>query len=187
MESNYQDKILGTVILCESHRCRTISIRVGRSDDSIRLSYPTGYSVKRAIEFLESKRDKLRSIIERNQQQRLLQPPATSFDKEELRARAKRELPALVAHISSSTNLRYKSLRISSAQTRWGSCSGDNNISISLYTMALPLHLREFIIIHELCHTVHHNHSAKFHALVNHITKGREREFERELRRHHIR
>jgi len=46
----------------------------------------------------------------------------------------------------------------------------------------LPEHLRDFVILHELCHTVHHNHSAAFHALLDRCTGGRESLLRRELR-----
>ncbi len=48
--------------------------------------------------------------------------------------------------------------------------------------MTLPSHLRDYVIIHELCHTVHHNHSAKFHALVDKLLGGKEKALARELR-----
>jgi ribosomal protein S18 acetylase RimI-like enzyme len=48
--------------------------------------------------------------------------------------------------------------------------------------MTLPTHLQEFVVLHELCHTVHHNHSAKFHALLNKVTGGREKELNRQLK-----
>jgi predicted metal-dependent hydrolase len=52
--------------------------------------------------------------------------------------------------------------------------------------MLLPEHLREFIILHELCHTHHHNHAAAFHQLLNSLVGGRENELNRELKRHRI-
>ena len=72
---------------------------------------------------------------------------------------------------------------VRAARTKWGSCSARNDISLSLFLAALPRHLQEFVIIHELCHTVHHNHSAAFHALVDRCLGGRERELEGELKR----
>jgi predicted metal-dependent hydrolase len=44
--------------------------------------------------------------------------------------------------------------------------------------------LAEYVVLHELCHTVHRNHSAKFHALLDRVTGGRSKELNRELRRY---
>jgi predicted metal-dependent hydrolase len=52
--------------------------------------------------------------------------------------------------------------------------------------MLLPEHLREFILLHELCHTRHHNHSAAFHALLNSLVEGRESVLNAELRKYKI-
>jgi predicted metal-dependent hydrolase len=48
--------------------------------------------------------------------------------------------------------------------------------------MLLPEHLREFIILHELCHTRHHNHSEAFHKLLDSLVQGKEKAFNRELK-----
>ncbi len=187
MQLSYTDNILGTVILNESRRAQNVSIKVSRSSDTITLTYPAGYNSQRAISFLEAKREKILKIRERQRATRQTNPPATSFDTEELRVKAKEHLPGRIVHIASKTNLSYNKLTIRATRSRWGSCSTQNNISLSIYLMTLPQHLIDFVIIHELCHTVHHNHSPKFHALVDFICSGREKEFERELRRHSIR
>jgi predicted metal-dependent hydrolase len=48
------------------------------------------------------------------------------------------------------------------------------------------VHLREFIILHELCHTRHHNHSVAFHALLDSLLGGKEKALNRELKAHII-
>ena len=76
---------------------------------------------------------------------------------------------------------------IRASRTKWGSCTGTNNISLSLFLMTLPEHLRDFVIVHELCHTVHHDHSPKFHALVDRLVGGNEKALNRELKAFSIR
>ena len=53
--------------------------------------------------------------------------------------------------------------------------------------MTLPEHLRDYVIIHELCHTVHHSHSLRFHALVDRLVGGCEKALNKELRAFTIR
>lgn len=52
------------------------------------------------------------------------------------------------------------------AKTRWGSCSARNRISFNYYLMKLPLSLVEYVVVHELAHIRHKNHSLKFWGLV---------------------
>jgi len=52
------------------------------------------------------------------------------------------------------------------AKTRWGSCSGRDRISFNYYLMKMPLFLVEYVVVHELAHITHKNHSSKFWGLV---------------------
>ena len=83
-----------------------------------------------------------------------------------LRKIAKEDLPMRVAHWSNVTGFTYTSVRITGAKTRFGSCSADNRLCFSLYLASYPPELRDYVVLHELCHTVEHNHSKRFWTLV---------------------
>lgn len=178
---------LGEVTLAQTPRARRVSIRVRASGD-VRLSFPFGVSQRRALAFLESKVEWVLSVRERLARKQAALPPklppeALKARIEELRRAAREDLPARIARLSAATGLRYEKLSIRASRTKWGSCSGRNHISLSLFLMGIPEHLRDFVILHELCHTVHHNHSPRFHALLDRLVGGREKELNRELRR----
>ena len=62
--------------------------------------------------------------------------------------------------------LKYESLTINSAKTRWGSCSGSNKLHFTYKLMFCPISVVKYIIVHELCHIKEKNHSKKFWNLV---------------------
>lgn len=176
---------LGDIECVRSLRARSIRLMV-RSDGSLRVTYPIFASRAKAIAFVESKEAWIVATRGRMEQRRTNYPTITQEDVKRLRAQARATLPALIAELAAKHGFRYTSLRISSAHTRWGSCSGNNGISLSLFIMLLPQHLREFIILHELCHTRHHNHSAAFHALLDSLVGGNEKALNRELKTYRI-
>jgi predicted metal-dependent hydrolase len=60
----------------------------------------------------------------------------------------------------------YSGPTITDAKTRWGSCSGTNGISFSWKLVMAPMKIIDYVVIHELCHTVHHDHSVRFWSLI---------------------
>ena len=168
-----------------SLRARSIRLMV-RSDGSLRVTYPIFTSRAKAIAFVESKVAWIVATRERMEQRRTNYPTITQEDVKRLRKEARATLPSLIAELATKYGFNYTSLRISSAHTRWGSCSGNNGISLSLFIMLLPQHLREFIILHELCHTRHHNHSKAFHTLLDSLVGGKEKALNRELKAYRI-
>ena len=82
------------------------------------------------------------------------------------RREAKRIVTGRVQHFAEKHQFQYKKLRISSARTRWGSCSTNGTLSFSWRLIMTPLNVVDYVIIHELAHTVHHNHSKRFWKLV---------------------
>lgn len=191
MTSVYAHPRLGEVTLSRTLRARRVSISV-RATGVVRLSFPYGVSQKRALEFLEQKAGWIEAARERLARKRAAMPPQLPPAEqkariEELRRAAKADLPGRIARLSEATGLKYEKLSIRASRTKWGSCSGRNHISLSLFLMTLPEHLRDYVIIHELCHTVHHNHSPRFHALVDRLVGGREKALNKELRAFTIR
>lgn len=89
---------------------------------------------------------------------------------ETFRIEAKKILPHKVEELASKHGFNYNELRLKKITSRWGSCSGKNNINLSIYLMKLPDELVEYVILHELCHTVHKNHGPSFWNLLNKLT-----------------
>ena len=59
-------------------------------------------------------------------------------------------------------NLQVNQVRIKEQRTLWGSCSSRNNINLNFLLIMAPLRVIDYVIIHELVHTIHKNHSANF-------------------------
>ena len=89
---------------------------------------------------------------------------------EVMRHEAKAYLPKRVGELAAKYGLTYKQVFIKNAQTRWGSCSSENNINLNLHLMRLPDHLIDYVILHELAHTIEKNHSPRFWKLLGKMT-----------------
>ena len=79
---------------------------------------------------------------------------------------AQARLAPRVAALAKSTGIPYTRVSIRRQRSRWGSCSAQGAISLNAALMFLPYHLTRYVLVHELCHTVHLNHSVRFWALV---------------------
>ncbi len=101
---------------------------------------------------------------------------------EALRIEAKKILPEMVSRLAAEHGFSCGDVRVKASRSKWGSCTARNDINLSLFIALLPDHLAEYIVLHELCHTVHKDHSERFHALLDRVTGGKHRELNRELR-----
>lgn len=62
----------------------------------------------------------------------------------------------------------YNRINIKDQKTRWGSCSRKGNLNFNYKILFLPAEIRDYIIVHELCHLKEFNHSKNFWNLVRH-------------------
>ena len=86
-----------------------------------------------------------------------------------LRAAAKEYLPDITKSYANRHSFKYSSLRIKAIGSRVGSCSSKGNINLSLALMACDPEFISYVVLHELCHTVHMNHSSAFYALLDRV------------------
>ena len=82
------------------------------------------------------------------------------------RRQAAEQLPPLVCLWAQRMGVQPAGITITAARTRFGSCSGKNRLSFSLYLMAYPPDAIEYVVVHELAHIRHHDHSPAFYREV---------------------
>lgn len=100
-----------------------------------------------------------------------------------LRYEAKRIFHEKVELLARQYGFIFSEVKINKSRTRWGSCSSKKSINLSYMCMLLPEYLADFVILHELCHTVEMNHSSKFWNLLDKVTDNKAKELTEELKK----
>lgn len=101
------------------------------------------------------------------------------------RKEAKKFLPVRLEELAGLYGLKFRKVSVKNNRSRWGSCSASNNINLSLHIMRLPGHLSDYVLLHELVHTVHKNHSKRFWNHLDIIT-GNAKALDKELKNYRI-
>ena len=102
--------------------------------------------------------------------------------KQILRIEAKHYIPKKTMELAHQYQLNVSNIKINSAQTRWGSCSMTNSLNFSLFLIQLPYSLIDYVILHELSHTIHKNHSKAFYELLNRLSSGKHLDLNKQLK-----
>jgi predicted metal-dependent hydrolase len=88
------------------------------------------------------------------------------------RIEAKLYLPKRTEELAKINGFQFNKVSVKKASTRWGSCSSKNNINFNLQLMRLPAHLADYVILHELAHTIEKNHQDSFWKLMEKVLPG---------------
>ena len=104
-------------------------------------------------------------IVVRRRRRKLAETPEVK----QLRAEAKAYLPARLRELADLNGFRFNQVRIKHNVSNWGSCSVKGNINLNLNLMRLPEELRDYVMLHELCHLKHLNHGPEFHTLLESV------------------
>ncbi len=158
-------------------RRKTLAIHI-ENDLSVTVKAPLFLSdevIKREVEKHEKWIENTRKKIKKRACEK---PCLNETEKERLKKEAYEYLSERTRYYSGKTGLKYSYIKITSAEKRFGSCNSNGGICYSYRLMLYDKRAVDYVVVHELCHTVHMNHSARFYALVQSILpdwKERER------------
>lgn len=162
------DPEIGKVTFRKSDRSRRISIRVHPAR-GVTVSVPAMMPYLAGEAFFKVKRAWIISTMQRQKERYQDTPTLSSAEIEQLRVRAKEELPPRLSELAARYGFTYNRVTVKHNSSNWGSCSTRSNINLNLNLVRLPHVLRDYIMLHELCHLRHHDHSHAFHLLLEHV------------------
>ena len=102
-----------------------------------------------------------------------------------LRKEANEYLPQRTEQLAAFHGFAYCGVTVKNVTSRWGSCSSTNHINLNIHLVRLPQHLLDYVILHELTHTVHKNHGKHFWQSLNKITGGNAKRLAAEMKQYH--
>ncbi len=101
-----------------------------------------------------------------------------------LKNEAMHYLPSRTAELAALHGLKYDHVDLRNMSTQWGSCSSNGRICLNIQLMRLPCDLIDMVILHELTHTIHMDHSKAFYADLDHYLGGRLKELNDKIKRY---
>lgn len=149
-------------------RVKNLNLRVGR-DGGVRVSAPARTSLACIDAFVASRSDLIRKAKERlrGEQNRIETMP--DVPEEMCRQRFQAVLDSLLPRLEGFT-LPPVVLKLRTMKSRWGSCAWTTGtVTLNRRLYFAPPECLEYVALHELCHFVHHDHSPRFHALLDRL------------------
>ena len=152
-------------ILVRSKKRKTMSICI-KADLSIEVRIPQRTSQKAAEQFVERNlgwiEEHLAKQKERNTAARTISPE----EEQKMRQQAKEYLPGRIAYYSRIMGVTPTGFRVTGAKTRFGSCSAKDSLNFSFRLMAYPPEAIDYVVVHELAHIRHKDHSPAFYHFI---------------------
>ena len=186
---------IGEVLLVKRPGTARLRISVSpRRGVVVSMPWMLPYAI--AEKFLLSKRQWVADALERQAGQmhraaesgRTATVPDNPAELERMREAARAALVPKLLSAAARYGFPFKGrVAIKNNVSNWGSCSSKGNINLNMRLILLPEHLQDYVILHELCHLRHQNHGPAFHALLDSLLGGKEKELQRELHEWKIR
>ena len=143
---------------------KTVALSV--KDGEVIVRAPRGFSKKRIAEFVEGHKEWIEKRLA--SQMRVINQleSLTTAEINRLKKDARAYFVPMAEQYAKLMGVRYSKIRITSAKRRFGSCNSNGVICFSYRLMLYPEVARDYVVVHELAHLVHMNHSPAFYALI---------------------
>lgn len=166
--------INGLAVEVTRKRIKRINMRIHEPDGRVTVSAPYIVSDKEIIAFVRSKRDWLDEGISRVRARASAHPdPEDNAEKEKRRADLKRRIASRLPEIERRTGLAANGWTVRDMHTRWGSCNTKtHHLNFSLMLATRTDEELDYVILHELVHTVVPGHGKDFYALMDRFMPG---------------
>ena len=146
---------------------RTVSIQV-TAEGEVVVRAPRLYPKYKIGAFLRQKEPWIRARLEALASVPRL-PVLSEAEHKALTKAAKTWFAERTAYFAPLVGVTYGSVTIRTQKTRWGSCTGKGDLNFNCLLMLAPEEIRDYVVVHELCHRRHMDHSAAFWAEVERI------------------
>lgn len=147
-------------------RRKTLALEITR-DCRILVRAPMRFPAAKLRTFLEEHRPWIeRTLVKQRTKLQAAPPMPSEAEISVLRERAARELPPKIDYYSRLMGVTPAGIRITSARTRYGSCSAKNRLCFSCFLMTCPDAAIDLVVVHELAHIREKNHGPRFYALL---------------------
>ncbi|MEE3394717.1 MAG: SprT family zinc-dependent metalloprotease [Candidatus Onthomonas sp.] len=146
-------------------RRRTVSLEI-RPDLTVLVRAPLRMTGAEVDSFVRRHEGWLTKHLAQMETRRQNHPEPTAEEAQALIAKAKAVLPGKVAYYAAKMGVSPAGITITGAKTRFGSCSPKNRICFSWRLMTYPDEAIDYVVVHELAHIRHKDHSPAFHAFV---------------------
>ena len=143
---------------------RTLGLQV--KDGRVIVRAPRIVTTRQIERFVSEHEAWIEKALSRQAAKQAAHPEPTAEERAECIRLAKEILPQRTAFWSARMGLAPTQIRITSARRRFGSCSSEGHICYSWRLMQYPPEAIDYVIVHELAHLKHMNHSDAFYALV---------------------
>ena len=147
---------------------KTLSLEI-RRDGRLVVRAPLRTTQRQIDEFIANHEAWIASNLEKQRLRREARPEPSDQEREALVRLAMERLPGRIAHYAAIMGLYPAGITITGARTRFGSCSGKNRICFSWRLMQYPEEAVDYVVVHELAHIRHKNHSPAFYACVEQV------------------
>ncbi len=130
--------------------------------EGVVIKFPRGVPAKKITSFIDIKRVWIRQALVQARITELKSMEHFSAHSAPPPVKIRVSLATRLDELARTYNFNYNKISIRNQKSRWGSCSAQNNISLNQKLFYLPDELRDYVLVHELAHTVEKNHSPAF-------------------------